>query len=236
MWRIKCVQYVGKLWISAKALGKNWHHVGNHKGMPRFQHPSIFKNHNCQSWRHFQRYYLALIPRMVCKYRLLPAGPQIRVGTKRKKHTKCSNVQQLEWSSEHVTTIRLQQYSGDSTESCLVCCIHLSLISPWGKWQIKIAGCKHVTRNTENDRTPKKFLPSKHFNKDSSSPVLRSFVYRHSVLIRQTKFLIIPQGYDITTCRRPKKSGSIFISNIKIKYHSTSSWRDLKPPDVVKLN
>ena len=119
-WRIKCVQHVGKLWILDKELRKNWHRVGNHKGMPRFQHPSIFKNYNCQSWRHFQRYYLALIPRMICKY-----SPQIRVGTKRKKHTKCSNVQQLEWSSEHVTTFRLQQYSGDSTELCLVCCIHL---------------------------------------------------------------------------------------------------------------
>ena len=133
MWRIKCVQYVGKLWISAKALGKNWHRVGNHKGMPRFQHPSIFKNYNYQSWRHFQRYYLALIPRMICKYRLLPAGPQIRIGTKRKKHTKCSNVrQQLKWSSEHVSSFRLQKYPGDSTELCLVCCKHLSLINPWG--------------------------------------------------------------------------------------------------------
>ena len=48
MWRVKCGQYVGKLWISAKALGKNWHRVGNRKGMPRFQHPSIYKNYNCQ--------------------------------------------------------------------------------------------------------------------------------------------------------------------------------------------
>ena len=82
-----------------------------------------------------------------------------------------------------------------------------------GNWQIKIADYRHVSRNTENVRTPKKFLPSKHFNKDSSSPVLRSFVYRHSVLIRQTKLLIIAQGYDITTCRRPNKGSSIFISS-----------------------